>query len=90
MSIDSEFELEERRLRPGPADVTAVAVHGFHGRIPGIHEALRRQGAARTMDPDEELSPGQKEEVDRVRKSDRTCGIADDVLIEEHIDEWLR
>jgi dihydrodipicolinate synthase/N-acetylneuraminate lyase len=43
--------------------------HGFHGCIPGIHEVLRRQGllAGRwCLDPHEELSPGQLEEIDRV------------------------
>jgi len=44
-------------------------VHGFHGCIPGIHEVLRRQGllAGRwCLDPHEELSPGQSEEIDRI------------------------
>lgn len=43
--------------------------HAFHGCIPGIHEVLRRQGllAGRwCLNPDEELSPGQMEEIDRV------------------------
>jgi hypothetical protein len=43
--------------------------HNFHGCIPGIHEVLRRQGlmAGRwCLNPAEELSPGQMEEIDRV------------------------
>ncbi|GAB3770399.1 dihydrodipicolinate synthase family protein [Spirosoma horti] len=43
--------------------------HGFHGCIPGIHEVLRRQGLLDgrwCLDPAEELSPGQMEEIDRV------------------------
>jgi dihydrodipicolinate synthase/N-acetylneuraminate lyase len=43
--------------------------HGFHGCIPGIHEVLRRQGLLEgrwCLDPDEELSPGQSEEIDRI------------------------
>ena len=43
--------------------------HGFHGCIPGIHEVLRRQGLLEgrwCLDPDEELSPGQMEEIDRI------------------------
>lgn len=43
--------------------------HSFHGCIPGIHEVLRRQGllAGRwCLNPEEELSPGQMEEIGRV------------------------
>lgn len=41
----------------------------FHGCIPGIHEILRRQGLLDgrwCLNPREELSPGQMEEIDRV------------------------
>jgi len=43
--------------------------HGFHGCIPGIHEVLRRQGLLEgrwCLNPQEELSPGQMEEIDRI------------------------
>ena len=43
--------------------------HNFHGCIPGIHEVLRRQGLLEgrwCLNPAEELSPGQMEEIDRV------------------------
>lgn len=43
--------------------------NSFHGCIPGIHEILRRQGLLEgrwCLNPDEELSPGQMEEIDRV------------------------
>lgn len=43
--------------------------HHFHGCIPGIHEVLRRQGLLEgrwCLNPIEELSPGQLEEIDRV------------------------
>ncbi|AKD05369.1 dihydrodipicolinate synthetase [Pontibacter korlensis] len=43
--------------------------HAFHGCIPGIHEVLRRQGLLEgrwCLNPDEELSAGQMEEIDRV------------------------
>jgi dihydrodipicolinate synthase/N-acetylneuraminate lyase len=46
--------------------------HGFRGCIPGIHEVLRRQGLLDgiwCLDPDERLSPGQLEEIDRVVRS---------------------
>lgn len=43
--------------------------HNFHGCIPGIHEVLRRQGLLEgrwCLNPEEELSSGQIEEIDRV------------------------
>jgi dihydrodipicolinate synthase/N-acetylneuraminate lyase len=43
--------------------------HDFAGCIPGIHEILRRQGILEgrwCLNPNEELSPGQLEEIDRV------------------------
>jgi len=45
------------------------AANGFRGCIAGIHEVLVRQGrmASRAcLDPHEDLSPGQMEEIDRV------------------------
>src|SRR5437016_3372928 len=48
------------------------AANGFHGCIAGIHEVLRRQGllAGRwCLNPAEELSPGQIEEIDRVYRA---------------------
>lgn len=53
-------------------DANAVifdAANGFAGCIPGIHEILRRQGLMQgiwCLDPQETLSPGQAEEIDRV------------------------
>ncbi len=46
--------------------------HNFHGCIPGIHEVLRRQGLLEgrwCLNPKEELSDGQMEEIDRVCKA---------------------
>ncbi|WP_276363695.1 dihydrodipicolinate synthase family protein [Daejeonella sp. H1SJ63] len=46
--------------------------HNFHGCIPGIHEVLRRQGLLEgrwCLNPHEELSQGQMEEIDRVCKA---------------------
>lgn len=43
--------------------------NSFHGCIPGIHEVLRRQGLLQgrwCLNPHEELSAGQMEEIDRV------------------------
>jgi dihydrodipicolinate synthase/N-acetylneuraminate lyase len=65
-------------------------VHGFRGCIPGIHEILRRQGllAGRwCLDPEEDLSPGQAEEIDRVCQT--YPHLQDDTFVKEHLDEWL-
>lgn len=46
--------------------------NGFAGCIPGIHEVLRRQGlldGTWCLHPDENLSPGQSAEIDRVMSS---------------------
>jgi hypothetical protein len=64
--------------------------HHFHGCIPGIHEILRRQGllAGRwCLDPGEDLSPGQMQELDRVCRS--YPHLQDDTFVQEHLDEWL-
>jgi hypothetical protein len=65
--------------------------HNFAGCIPGIHEALRRQGLLRgrwCLDPKEELSPGQLEAIDRVYAA--YPDLRDDAFVAEHLDEWLR
>ena len=67
------------------------ASHQFAGCIPGIHEILRRQGllAGRwCLDPHEDLSPGQLEEIDRVLA--RYPHLADDEFVAENLDRWLR
>lgn len=69
------------------------AANRFHGCIPGIHEILRRQGllAGRwCLDRHEELSPGQSEEIDRVCRAYPHLHEADDQLIGENLDLWLR
>jgi dihydrodipicolinate synthase/N-acetylneuraminate lyase len=65
--------------------------HNFDGCIPGIHEILRRQGLLEgrwCLDPEEELSPGQSQEIDRVCKA--YPHLLDDQFVKEHRDEWLR
>jgi hypothetical protein len=63
----------------------------FAGCIPGLHEILRRQGllAGRwCLDANEDLSPGQLGEIDRV------CAayphLADDEFVRANLDRWLR
>jgi hypothetical protein len=66
------------------------APHHFAGCIPGIHEVLRRQGLLRgtwCLDPDEQLSPGQAREIDRV--IDAYPHLTDDDFVRQHIDRWL-
>ena len=67
------------------------AANGFQGCIPGIHEVLRRQGLLRgrwCLDPREELSPGQMEEIDRVCRT--YPHLADDTFVQGRLDGWLR
>lgn len=67
------------------------AAHAFQGCIPGIHEVLRRQGLLDnliTLDPDERLSPGQAEEIDRVCRA--YPHLTDDAFVKAHKDAWLR
>ncbi|MCE9589907.1 MAG: dihydrodipicolinate synthase family protein [Planctomycetes bacterium] len=65
--------------------------HHFHGCIPGIHEVLRRQGLLEgtwCLNPDEQLSPGQADEITRVCRA--YPHLVDDDFIAKHRDEWLR
>ena len=62
----------------------------FKGCITGIHEVLRRQGILEgiwTLNESETLSPGQKEEIDRVYQS--YPNLNDDAFVNENIDRWL-
>lgn len=64
--------------------------HQFAGCLPGIHEVLRRQGLLLgrwCLNPHEELSPGQMEEIDRVCRA--YPHLNDDSFVREHLDEWL-
>jgi dihydrodipicolinate synthase/N-acetylneuraminate lyase len=64
--------------------------NGFRGCIAGIHEVLRRQGLLEgvwCLDPDETLSPGQAEEIDRVTSA--YPWLVDDDFVAKHRDEWL-
>ncbi|GBC94770.1 hypothetical protein HRbin16_00555 [bacterium HR16] len=66
------------------------AANGFKGCIAGIHEVLRRQGLLEgiwCLDPNETLSPGQAEEIDRVMRS--YPHLSDDAFVTEHLHEWM-
>ena len=65
--------------------------HNFHGCIAGINEVLARQGllAGRwCLDPHEDLSPGQADEITRVARD--YPQLTDDAFIAEHLDDWMR
>ena len=62
----------------------------FKGCIAGIHEVLRRQGILEgiwCLDPEETLSPGQSEEIDRVYRD--YPELNDDAFIKANIDTWI-
>ena len=64
--------------------------HRFAGCIAGIHEVLRRQGLLQgrwCLDPHEDLSPGQMQEIDRVLA--RYPHLSDDAFVAERLDRWL-
>ena len=66
------------------------ARNAFAGCIAGLHEILHRQGllAGRwCLDPNEDLSPGQLEEIDRVCRAYRYW--RDDDFVAAHLHEWL-
>ena len=83
-------------LRDGAAltDANAAifdAAHAFAGCIPGIHEVLRRQGLLRgtwCLDPHEQLSHGQAEEIERVIRE--YPELTDDGFVSERLEGWLR
>lgn len=67
------------------------AAHQFAGCIAGLHEVLRRQGLLEgtwCLDPREDLSPGQREEIDRVYAA--YPHLNDDEFVAAHRDEWLQ
>lgn len=64
--------------------------NNFHGCIAGCHEILRRQGLLEgiwCLDPKEGLSPGQKEEIDRVSKLHPD--LSDDAFVAANLERWL-
>ena len=64
--------------------------HDFHGCIAGCHEVLRRQGLLDgiwCLDPNEGLSPGQAQALDRVARDHPE--LTDDQFVREHLARWL-
>jgi len=66
------------------------AANQFAGCIAGLHEVLRRQGLLEgiwCLDPREGLSPGQREEIERVYRV--YPELNDDEFVREGLDQWL-
>jgi hypothetical protein len=66
------------------------AANNFAGCIAGVHEVLRRQGILAgiwCLDPQEKLSPGQSEEIDRVWRA--YPHLTDDEFIAANRNRWL-
>src|SRR5690349_22796658 len=64
--------------------------NNFHGCIAGCHEVLRRQGLMQglwCLDPNEGLSPGQIEEIDRVTREH--ADLSDDAFVTANLSKWL-
>lgn len=67
------------------------AKNNFAGCIAGLHEVLCRQGLLQgrwCLDPQEDLSPGQLQEIDRVYLN--YPQLNDDDFVRENIERWLR
>ena len=66
------------------------AANDFAGCIPGCHEVLRRQGLLQgtwCLNPDESMSPGQAEELDRgIAAYPHLC---DDDFVADNLERWL-
>jgi hypothetical protein len=87
--IDEELLALDARITDCNSAFFDVA-HGFAGCIAGCHEVLRRQGLLEgiwCLDPNETLSPGQAEEIDRVYREH--ADLADDAFVRENLSRWL-
>jgi dihydrodipicolinate synthase/N-acetylneuraminate lyase len=93
----SEAEKDINQLLTLAAQITDCnaaffdSANNFAGCITGIHEVLRRQGLLEgiwTLNEKEILSPGQKEEIDRVYLA--YPELNDDVFVAENLSAWLR
>lgn len=87
---DSTSELLTKGIEITDCNATFFdANNGFKGCIAGIHEVLRRQGLLNgiwCLNPDENLSSGQKEEIDRVYNM--YPHLNDDEFVSQNIASW--
>jgi hypothetical protein len=66
------------------------ADNNFAGCIPGISYVLKQQGLLKelgTLNPDEQLSPGQAEKIDRIRRD--YPHLTDDDFVKDNLHKWL-
>lgn len=88
-SVDASLLALDSRVTDCNSAFFDVA-HGFAGCIPGCHEVLRRQGLLEgiwCLDPNEALSPGQSEEIDRVSREH--ADLTDDAFVAANLSRWL-
>ena len=94
---------EVRKLDAIPAEILVLAnevsdtnavffdsANEYKGCIAGLHEVLRRQGIFKgtwCLNPDEQMSAGQSEEIDRVYKM--YPHLHDDDFVKANLDKWL-
>lgn len=67
------------------------AANQFEGCIAGIHEVLRRQGLLEgtwCLNPDENLSEGQYEEINRIYEA--YPALNDDAFVQQNLEKWLQ
>ena len=87
--LDAELLALDARVTDCNSAFFDVA-HNFAGCIPGCHEVLRRQGLLEgtwCLDPNEQLSPGQAEQIDRVYREHGD--LADDAFVRANLERWL-
>ena len=88
-SIPTEWLSKNMALTDANA-VIFDAANDFAGCIPGVNEVLRRQGllpSSRCLNPQEILSPGQSEELDRV--SAAYPFLIDEAFVARNAAKWL-
>jgi dihydrodipicolinate synthase/N-acetylneuraminate lyase len=87
--IDQDLLALDARVTDCNAALFDVA-NNFHGCIAGCHEVLRRQGLLEgiwCLDPQEGLSPGQAQEIDRVLSEH--ADLSDDAFVAANLQRWL-
>ncbi len=88
-----QIPAEVIRLANAVTDTNAVffdTANNFKGCIAGLHEVLRRQGLFEgiwCLNPEETMSEGQNEEIDRIYKM--YPELSDDDFVKANLDKWL-
>lgn len=93
LSTNDNVPMELLSLAAELTDVNAAvfdATNDFKGCIPGIHEVLRRHGLLEgiwCLNPQETLSPGQADEIERVLENYPQLNDGD--FVKEHCRVWI-